>query len=1311
MGDLDLMGSFGLDSSGGISELDNIASALSDIDRAAASAGGSIADGMNLATSSFSELRATATEAYSAIESGADQAVGAASRLGEAANEAAAALDRVSAPDLGGASGGLDELAIAAKGAGEAANEANAGFSLLDGINLGAGIAAVEGMVAAVQGLIGALDESVAKFGEVEAASTQASMRSSTANTTEDFLAASKEIQGKSLELAPVLGVNATDLTSILSTFSNTVGGAQNVTAQMLQPIANLSLIEQKNAADIYSSEKLLGKQFGTDDYGNISDIAAKAYARTGLGVGDMGRTGTMLSGLGMSLEEAFATVGTLTTSTGYGSNLIAKALSNAESEIAKSSSESKTDKSGKVTVKYEGLGEEMSLAGLDIQAEKAKGLKDALVDMYQSGIDISEIFKGTNGTILEQYAAQQSQIESLTDELITSTGAAGEMGNAIGDTLKTKTEMATIAVDTAKTAFGSLFEEPAKEWQVSVATMANATTEFINDIKNTDIETAIENVTDRAVTYLESLDYKEIGQNLLNWLEGGWNTATDLFGAFLASDTELTGAFSAIKDVFGPTFDSIFTTLKIGGLEAVIALGEGFVSLENAIGGGLTGAVFSVIGALADLAGAADVALGGSLSKIINWADGSGSAEGAGTPTTGEKIYVSETGAQTKESEVEEYRASKGYKVDVYPLGVSGWGQDAGGRTEPGTGQILDVLNEMYEGTTFKVASGEKIGLDAETLHTLSVNPATGKEYTDAEIEKNQKAYLASPEGRKDSGADKTDLGANLKEVGIQAGTAILTVNDLKMGRSTAANIARESTKENVGAIPEEDRTDYDKASLAAAENSGEILAGIDKKMGESVELGKTGIEKDGNAAHDLIISLMPLEKWTDKTFDENNILRNQLAALIAARDAIKDTGIVTKESKNTLEKIDGKITDTENKIVESIANAAEGVKEVTSLFYGEFQGATKDYAKAMEQSDADIAKSAQVNWNRGIATVGSMTGYTSQYGELATAAGLTPEHPIVTNMKALIEIDKDKLAKAKDDVSGLGTDVKAITSDPLIPDVDTTEAKASVNDLAKTVEETPLALKLGIDTGIFKGTGSSSSVDGNTVSATAWTTLQAPASQQSATQINQLIGPLNLIRTAQQATTTATRQISQDVKNVSALDRTMISATGTAISANVISSATSINATISQSAANIMEVLREVMGSSGGAGGYGSGSSSEGMTSGGMQGMSLNDFPQYADGGFIDRPTLTWVAEAGEGEYIIPESNMQNLVRNLGSSVNVAVGFDISGAASELESALSSLSIPTIQVPISIAFDASEIQAAIHQALAIELDNLRWN
>ncbi len=161
MSDLDLMGSFGLDSSGGISELDAIASALGNIDRAAASAGSSISDSMSQARNSFADLGVTAEGVYAAIEAGAASALGATTELGGAAKEA-----------------------------GSGAKEAASSFSLLDGITLGAGIAAVQSMQQGAMDLLQTVTDTVAMYGQLESASASAAMRSDTAVTTEDYVAA-----------------------------------------------------------------------------------------------------------------------------------------------------------------------------------------------------------------------------------------------------------------------------------------------------------------------------------------------------------------------------------------------------------------------------------------------------------------------------------------------------------------------------------------------------------------------------------------------------------------------------------------------------------------------------------------------------------------------------------------------------------------------------------------------------------------------------------------------------------------------------------------------------------------------------------------------------------------------------------------------------------------------------------------------------------------------------------------------------------------------------------------------------------------
>lgn len=211
----------------------------------------------------------------------------------------------------------------------------------------------------------------------------------------------------------------------------------------------------------------------------------------------------------------------------------------------------------------------------------------------------------------------------------------------------------------------------------------------------------------------------------------------------------------------------------------------------------------------------------------------------------------------------------------------------------------------------------------------------------------------------------------------------------------------------------------------------------------------------------------------------------------------------------------------------------------------------------------------------------------------------------------------------------------------------------------------------------------------------------------QQNMVQVNSLINPLNLIRTAVGLTTTAVKQTDMDLKSMSVLDRAAMTATGATITGSIASASGQIISAISEAASRIVDAMSG--GSGGGEASGVSGTSGSGSSMGAYTSMNQYGGYYFAEGGYVDQPTIAMIGEGGEGEYIVPESKMFNLIQNLSGSVNVSVGFDISDASRELESALAGLSIPAIQVPLAITIDASEIQAAVQQALAIALDNLR--
>ncbi|MFA5235167.1 MAG: hypothetical protein WC390_12280, partial [Sulfurimonas sp.] len=754
----------------------------------------------------------------------------------------------------------------------------------------------------------------------------------------------------------------------------------------------------------------------------------------------------------------------------------------------------------------------------------------------------------------------------------------------------------------------------------------------------------------------------------------------------FLSSDASLTGAFSAIQDVFGPTFEHIFDNLKIAGLETYLSLGNGVVNMANNIGSVLSGAINIAIEAFARLAGAADDALGGAISKLLGL-QGNGTSTGTASSSWVDPNAIYKNLATNTEM--------KGSAISNMAVESDYIKMDSNGSTD-----ISLQTGTVHAASLVLSASDSRLSnaLGEMKLHTMTWGEdGAGMGYAGTSAEQVQ---LASDfKDVKENTASDGWLGGALKSI---------AKGDEQVSGSGEFAGTKAEIEEIPAAYKEVAETTQRKTSNDLDFGFAKVSGGLDGLS----QIGKDGIKTtaEDNALFRAIVDKWQ-QKWEDKPLFSETAYGKEIQAEISRLrelENIKDTiESVGGNNEKDLADVKKTITDTKAAITSELADVAAGIKEA-SLFYGEFQGATKDYPEFKDAEIRSRSEAARINYEYGINAIGEAYKDKTQYGKIFEEMGGKREDAMTkalrleaeSRIKATVEIETDA---AKEEVANLNSDVQSVTSEPLVPTIDTTQAKNDLEEISTIASDTPLAMKLGIDDSVFQGTGSFSAVDGNKVTATAWNTLQSPSPQDTA-QLNQLIGPLNLIRTAQQATTTATRQISQDVRNMSALDRTAMLMVGNTISANIVSSAASINATISQSAANIMEVLREVMADSGG-----SGSGSGG--SGGSLSYANMDMPFYlmASGGYVDRPTFAMIGEGGEGEYITPESQMQNLIQNLSSNVNVSVGFDISDTSRELESALSGISIPTISVPIAIAIDSSEVRAAIHQAIAEEFDNLR--
>lgn len=930
----------GLDVSDGISGLDDFASGLVRIEDAASRAGSGVSSGLDSAVSSIDDVSA-------------------------AASDAAASLGELGGANLSGAAASADNLASSTSGAGAAAKEAHHGFTLLDGITLAAGMAAVEGMTATVKALIAEVDQSVQKFGELEAASTSAAMRTAGASSTEDYVRASQAVLDKSLSLAPQVGIDPTELTEILSTYQNTVGGIENVTAENIKQFDSLADVTGGSASSVYSAANLIRKQFGMDGFGNMTDVLAKTYGATGLNPEDVGRAGAMLSGDSMQrelggFEGTMAALGKVSSKTGNSPTMVAMGLNSFYKQLEESSAT--IDDKGKKS--FRGLGEELTKLGLDVQATKAKGMAGAIRDMRDAGADFTSIFDARSGANLLAYAEEQEGIQGLTEDLQNATGTLNEMGDAIEETLDEKMDNARVSMDTAKTLFGSLFEEPAKGAADFTNAVGKVVSEAITILKEGDYEGAIDYAFGAVYDYFGSLDYAQIGQGLHQWLRGGWDEAYRLFKKYLYSSVEIDG--NILDDLFGPTFRDINSTLEIAGMETWISMGDGVVMLENAIGGGLTGAIRMVISALADMAGAADEALGGALSKVLGLSSSTPSLVAPASSDTQFSSYVEQNGNKYVVLDRDgnasiittDYGAAMDRAQEIYGSGSTGvsaqWGMSGGAPNN-----YAALLADMYGGGNVHTSFwGEDklmqlaVGLSGSTGHEVAAEEAAKIRETPVEQRTEvQKGIVA---------ADDFSLEKGAMEFAIA-----------KSGKVGYEVAAEEAAK--IAEIPESQRTETQKGIVAADENRKALQGTISTVSNDLQEAGRADAKLSGNAIHDSIEKWGESLRWEDKPlFSEDPYWIQQLAELKAAREAITRMG---GDNTDALKRVEDKIEETKTELANSIASAATGGPEIktSSMYREDYVGSDPDAWAAQWDSDtARIAKTQAAVRARGGVSVG---------------------------------------------------------------------------------------------------------------------------------------------------------------------------------------------------------------------------------------------------------------------------------------------------------------------------------------------------
>jgi hypothetical protein len=633
-------------------------------------------------------------------------------------------------------------------------------------------------------------------------------------------------------------------------------------------------------------------------------------------------------------------------------------------------------------------------------------------------------------------------------------------------------------------------------------------------------IFTSISNLTSDAATALVNLfsgiDYTRVGIALYDILVAAWDFAWGTLanaGTWIqkwldSSNFDLTGIFtgplSALEGIFGPTFNH----LENAAIDAWNVIGEGAVTLENAIGGGITGAIRTVISAFADLAGAADEALGGAIGKALGLTDAmNGTTDKTATPSSGS----SDTGStdsgnvqsvdlgvgQTTNANNEAIRMGldpNGMYTDT-KTGFTTTGADFASRGNRGGSLVRAGTGGSSSGGS---DSGSPTGT-YEAAQTSLSNPSTlasnfvsasansvdkgGTGETGWQTLDNIKAFFSNQYtawNDRRVGFDQTYANENSKpmtptEVKLDQGSAnnfiqnaentLWTGMIAKEGNLPGITATNQKAAADIALIPEGQQTSTQKAIAAGIANTDTLHTDLGIVATKLEDNGTKGPELTGNAVHDAI------EKWgADLAYKDatwTDIKHVDETAAADAKAAAQDT-------KDGLAGLDGdmqrqidamnnaalKFPDATDAAATKVADATKtaAATYTPSMFYGGsgsstntnteggYVGPTVNYPAYRDQIDAQKADAQAINEKYGITSVGNISMKIDADTTQAEAKKATLESDI-TAAKPTVKLDADT-TQATAKKSTLENDVTA-AKPTLTISATTSQAMDDINKL----------------------------------------------------------------------------------------------------------------------------------------------------------------------------------------------------------------------------------------------------------------------
>lgn len=1130
--------------------------------------------------------------------------------------------------------------------------------------------------VAAGAALVGLGAVGISAFKSLEASASDAASKAVDVNgkSTEEIKAQYTGIKDHVMKVSRELGASTVfDPTQVSDAFGAIAAAGKDVgsmTSEQLRPMLDLAASDMSyglapSTQLVMSTMAQFGKTM--QDTGEIADIFAKGAAGSGAGLGDYATAleyvGPVAKSTGVSLETTVAMISKLRDN-GIDASTAGTSLRDGLLQLSKDTPT--------LSKSLEKLG--LSYADVDPRAHTFMETLELLKSKGANAYDLGEIFGQTSVSGVQTLMNLTDETKAFATELENSQGIARTMADLKLDSLEMDLEAAKGAASDLAIGIGERLSPSVRTALQAFSAFAPTIQEFIDaafDLDFGKIASMLSDVGGQIVDYFKNIDYKAIGNTLHEMLRSAWHAAAGLFSTFLSSDTELTGAFSALKDVLAPTVEDIFGTLQIAGLKAFMAIADGAGTMYNELGATLYGLYNNIVAVFAGIAGVIGGAWDYASGKIGELKEYLGVSSSESSESMPEITNDADTGYFTIENAYLTQNMSKRALYTTEESLTNAWN----------SGQITIQSAEI------SIASSNdlKTGLGLSEMYSSDKLHAQG-------ISNTVRVQSDEEPGILDKLSDTKDylvgggLTQDLMEFSLAKSGAV--------GQRTAVEEA-----EKIASVPVEERTDVQNAIVAESDDIKES-----KEYWKDIkESGKNGITADEEANQwekDFLEKYQ--KKWEDMTLFSQSETGNQWLATITKLEAAKqEIESIGGDQTNALEKIDDEIKSAKTELGNAIADAATTVSDTSSLYYAEFQGLTKEYAAAKAQSDKDTATSALVNaQDPRIATVGSMTGYTDYARQGLKASGIDIKDPVMT----LIDEKIAQLKTAKDELSVTTTAKIEVPSDAEVTTVNAVcETINTTFDTPKTLQIDTTDAEMRLDSLISK---SGNLYDSLTSERTAtrsisFKTATPEVGTQAGTQNTSAI--LQNIYTSIDRNTN--RQILASATQFS-LTRASITLSMTSITTGIAGATSTITTAITNAAAAIVDAI---LSSGGGCGGMNNGGGSGGSESSGgsfwsgtshLGGSSGALFSySFSEGGYVDRPTFAIVGDSPGGEYMVPANKLNSFLNSMTS--NAGASLDSSGMQAQLQNAISSLSIPPIPIRLTFDVDSESVRAMLTDAL----------